>query len=432
MESPNEKPKLRVISQGCAANFGEGEKIARAFESDYSVLFGLEPGPTDAFVLNVCTVKGNTGALKLLRQAIDVAPQAKIFITGCAPKDFREEALRITPKIVFTDIKELTRRNTPQVMGKTAVSDSAILRQSPLVGIVNIESGCLDACSYCSTRLVKGRLQSYPAQDIIQQVAKLVNDGCREIQLTGQDCGCYGFDFPETAPGPRNLAELIQKILAEVPGEYRMRLGMGNPRHILRYKDALMDCFNDPRVYKFIHLPVQSGSEHTLQEMNRKHTARNYAELAKEFNARFPLFTLSTDLIVGFPGETDQDFADTLGILQETRPTICNITRFVSRPGTPASHMTNTVPDEIKHKRSAELAAAFQEIAQQNNARWVGQIETVTVEKEGYRKGTIIARNDAYRPVAIQVADNQNYAPGTRLKVRIVGAEPFALIAETI
>ncbi|SHK54902.1 tRNA (N(6)-L-threonylcarbamoyladenosine(37)-C(2))-methylthiotransferase [Fibrobacter sp. UWEL] len=437
----NLKPELRIISQGCAANFGEGEKIARVFQDEYDVKFGQpltsESKPA-AYVLNVCTVKGNAGAIKLLRQAIDNAPDAKIFITGCAPKDFREEALRITSRIVFTDIKELTREIVPQEMKKNIAKDSAVLRESPLVGIVNIESGCLDACSYCSTRLVKGRLQSYPAKEIVQQVAKLVADGCHEIQLTGQDCGCYGFDLEETSDqqanpaGPRNLAELVQKILAEVPGDYRMRLGMGNPRHILRYKDALMDCFSDPRVYKFIHLPVQSGSEHTLQDMNRKHSARDYADLANEFNKRFPLFTLSTDLIVGFPGETDQDFADTMSILRETRPTVCNITRFVSRPGTPAARMTNPVPDEIKHKRSAELAAAFQEIAQQNNARWIGQTESVTVEKSGYRKGTLIARNDAYRPVAIQVTDEAQYAPGIRLNVRITAAEPFALIAEVI
>lgn len=453
MSPTNNKQELRVVSQGCAANFGEGENIARLFENEYDVKFGfptlekadLAPAqkPPAAFVLNVCTVKGNAGALKLLRQALDFAPDAKMIITGCAPKDFREEALRITKQIVFTDIKELTRQtiargnsNANKKEDNPAqnanILQEGFLRESPLIGIVNIETGCLDACSYCSTRLVKGRLESFSAEDIVKQVQQFVADGCKEIQLTGQDCGCYGFDFAESAPGPHNLAELVQHILAEVPGDYRIRLGMGNPRHILRYKDALMDCFTDPRVYKFIHLPVQSGSERTLQAMNRKHTAKDYIDLANEFNNRFPLFTLSTDLIVGFPGEEDQDFADTLRVLRETRPTVCNITRFVSRPGTHASRMTNIVPDEIKHKRSAELAAAFQEIAQQNNARWIGQVETVTVEKTGYRKGTIIARNDAYRPVAIQVLEDKQYVPGTRLNVRITGAEPFALLAEVL
>ena len=368
-----------------------------------------------AFVLNVCTVKGNAGALKLLREAISTAPEAKLFITGCAPKDFREEVAKITDKVVFTSLKELAmNRYAPN-----GSREDGLLRESPLVGIVNIEEGCLDACAYCSTRLVKGRLHSYPAADLVQQVKKLVEDGCVEIQLTGQDCGCYGFDT-ET-----NLAELVQQILSKVPGNYKLRLGMGNPRHMLRYIDPLLECFNDERVYKFIHLPVQSGSDAILKAMNRKHNVQDYIELADAFN-KIPRFTLSTDLIVGFPGETEQDFQETLDVLRKTRPTVCNITRFVARPNTPAFHMTGAVPDEIKHERSAALAEAFQKIATENNSHWIGVSETVTIEKPGYRKGTYIARNAAYRPVAI--SSDTPLHPGERFTVTITAAEPFALI----
>ena len=283
------KPLLAVISQGCAANFGDGEKIARIFADDYRVVFGMpketasgnEAEKPDAFVLNVCTVKGNAGALKLLREALSNAPEAKLFITGCAPKDFREEVAKITEKVVYTSLRELGR-------GMLTLP----LRESSLVGIVNIEEGCLDACAYCSTRLVKGRLHSYPAADIVQQVKSLVNDGCIEIQLTGQDCGCYGFDTGT------NLAELVQQILAEVPGNYKMRLGMGNPRHMLQYIDPLLECFKDERVYKFIHLPVQSGSENILKAMNRKHSADDYVMLAEAFflKRRARLSVTSLDL----------------------------------------------------------------------------------------------------------------------------------------
>ena len=460
----NEKPLLAVISQGCAANFGDGEKIARIFANDYRIIFGMPKETAGsnvaekpaAFVLNVCTVKGNAGALKLLREAMSTAPEASLFITGCAPKDFREEVAKITDKAVFTSLKELLQqgkeisaspfRGPYPLCSKTAsgywqggddktnpkelfasdcraphgARNDAPLRESSLVGIVNIEEGCLDACAYCSTRLVKGRLHSYPAADIVQQVKSLVADGCVEIQLTGQDCGCYGFDTGT------NLAELVEQILAEVPGNYKMRLGMGNPRHMLRYTDALLKCFEDERVYKFIHLPVQSGSEAILKAMNRKHSAQDYVDLAEAFCSRFPLFTLSTDLIVGFPGETERDFQDTLDILGKTRPTVCNITRFVARPNTPAFNMQGAVPDSIKHERSAALAEAFQKIATENNARWVGTTETVVVEKPGYRKGSYIARNAAYRPVAI--TSETPLIPGERFTVTITSAEPFALI----
>jgi MiaB-like tRNA modifying enzyme len=418
------KPLLAVISQGCAANFGDGEKIARIFADDYRVVFGIpketlsgnEAETPDALVLNVCTVKGNAGALKLLREALSIAPEAKLFITGCAPKDFREEVAKITDKVVFTSLKELKLEK----LTLKRVQGDLLIRESSLVGIVNIEEGCLDACAYCSTRIVKGRLHSYPAADIVQQVKSLVSDGCIEIQLTGQDCGCYGFDTGT------NLADLVQQILAEVPGNYKMRLGMGNPRHMLQYIAPLLECFKDDRIYKFIHLPVQSGSDSVLKAMNRKHNAQDYIDLAETFNRNFPLFTLSTDLIVGFPGESEQDFNDTLDILKKTRPTVCNITRFVARPNTPAYHMAGAVPDEIKHQRSATLAEAFQRIATENNARWIGQTETVVIEKLGYRKGTYIARNAAYRPVAI--TSDKVLMPGERFVVSITDAEPFALI----
>ena len=461
-----------VLSQGCAANFGDGEKIARILSQKSEVTFEFPEAkpahstravsfssktpanlknaenstsaanPADfrtekpeAFYLNVCTVKGNAGAMKLLRKAASTFPGVPIYITGCAPKDFREEALRAVPHVQFTSLKELKD-------SAHSANSRNVLRESPFVGIVNIEEGCLDACAFCSTHLVKGRLHSFAPNAIVDQVQALVDDGCLEIQLTGQDCACYGFDIGT------NLAELTQRILTHVNGNYRIRLGMGNPRHVLGYQEALLDCFTDERIYKFIHIPVQSGSERVLKAMNRRHTAQDYVMLANEFNKRFSKFTLSTDLIVGYPGETAEDFNDTLNILKKTRPTVCNITRFVARPGTvaarletskpthPESTINNThlattplaISDDIKHERSAILAEAFQQIALENNREWIGDECIVVTEKQGYRAGTTIARNEAYRPVALQ----GTFPAGKTLRVRITGAEPFALLAEPL
>lgn len=450
-----ENPVFAVLSQGCAANFGDGERIARALAARYNarVVFrlpdqdapslgsqdasgvkdapGVQDAP-DAIYLNVCTVKGNAGALKLLRTASERFPGTPLFITGCAPKDFREEATKVTNNVVFTSLKEISSQ-----LGNDAANvilsakheesrpkKSGTLRESPLVGIVNIEEGCLDACAFCSTHLVKGRLKSYAPEGIVEQVKRLVADGCTEIQLTGQDCACYGFDIGT------NLATLTQSILVHVPGNYKIRLGMGNPRHVCGYAGALFECFQDNRVYKFMHVPVQSGSDRILKAMNRRHTASEFRRLASEFNKRFPLATLSTDLIVGYPGETESDFCETLRLLEETRPTVCNITRFVARPGTAAARMEADaglrIPDSVKHERSARLAEAFQKIARENNALWVGKTCDVVVEKTGHRAGSTIARNEAYRPVAL-VGD---IPAGTRMQVHITGAEPFALLGK--
>ena len=423
-------PVIAVLSQGCAANFGDGEKIARALSAqhpDCSISFEFPTEQPIAFYLNVCTVKGNGTAQKLLQQAVAAFPQAPVFITGCAPKDFQEEARKISDKITFTSLRAL--ESLDSIAPEGLQNDMRILRQSPFVGIVNIEEGCLDACAFCSTKLVKGRLQSMPEDAIVDQVRRLVDDGCLEIQLTGQDCACYGFDTGT------NLANLTQKILAQVPGNYKIRLGMGNPRHILGYKDALQECFQDERLYQFLHVPVQSGSERVLQLMNRKHSVEDFRNFALELQEKFPLFTLSTDLIVGFPGETDDDFQETLDLLKETRPTVCNITRFVARKGTVAARIeeanaadTPAVSDSVKHERSAKLFDAFQQIAQENNQRWVGKTCTVVTEKQGHRAGTTIARNGAYRPVALQ----GNISAGKTLQVRITKAEPFALIGERL
>ena len=340
----------------------------------------------------------------------------------------------MTDKVVFTSLKNIVPSKQgeigiPKPMDAFALTGSSMttLRQSPYVGIVNIEEGCLDACAFCSTRLVKGRLRSFAPESIVQQVKNFVADGCKEIQLTGQDCACYGFDMDT------NLAELTQRILTQVPGDYRLRLGMGNPRHLWQYKDALLECFQDDRVYRFLHIPVQSGSPHVLQGMNRKHTVEDYRNVALELLEKFPLFTLSTDLIVGFPGETESDFEQTQNLLKETRPSVCNITRFVARPGTPAARMEQAnastcpaVPDSVKHQRSALLFDTFQRIAQENNQLWVGKECRVVCEKQGHRNGTSIARNSAYKPVALQ----GDYTPGQVLQVRITKAEPFALIAD--
>ncbi len=414
---------IAVLSQGCAANFGDGEKIARALSAqipDCKITFEFPSEPPQAFYLNVCTVKGNGTALKLVQRATSAFPQTPIFITGCAPRDFRETVLKEFPQVIFTDLKQLQA-------GLDA--SPSTLRESPFVGIVNIEEGCLDACAFCSTRLVKGRLKSFPEGAIVEQVQRLVDDGCLEIQLTGQDCACYGFDTGT------NLAGLIQKILTNVTGNYRLRLGMGNPRHILGYKDALLDCFQDERVYRFLHIPVQSGSDHVLQLMNRKHSVEDYRNFAQELLEKIPLFTLSTDLIVGFPGETEEDFMQTLELLKETRPTVCNITRFVAREGTVAALMESAdtpdckaVPDPVKHERSALLFDTFQKIAQENNQLWIGSTCTVVTEKHGHREGTTIARNYAYRPVALQ----GEIPAGQKLQARIIKAEPFALIGERL
>ena len=428
--------KVVVLSQGCAANFGDGEQTARILESlNAHVSFQITEQIPDAFCLNLCTVKGNSGALQLIKKIMENYPAARILLLGCIPKDLETELLK-NPQLSVSNLAFL-RAHPEQVKdwlyeGKTIQEKSSgkeprtfapgVLRESRISGIINISEGCLDACTFCSTRLVKGLHRSAKKEDIVEEARRLTENGCKELWLTGQDTSCYGFD------SGLNLAKLAKEILIHCKGEYKIRLGMGNPRHLESYLDEMLEVYEDEHIYKFIHLPVQSGSNTVLQKMGRKHTVETFYKLSDAFQSKFSDFTLSTDLIVGFPFETDDDFKETCKLLEIARPSVCNITRFVPREGTVAAKMKNQIDGKIKHERSAFLSELFQRIAKENNEKEIGKIKKVLTEKPGKKAGTFIARDAAYRPVAI----TENRTPGNFIEVKIKDAEPFALIADCI
>lgn len=426
---------VAILSAGCAANFGDGEEIGERFAREgFRVSFEMPSETPDAIVLNTCTVKGISGAEKLAHKIWREFPKTPVWVTGCATEDLKQSLTRQfsgwTLGTKDAHQSESAFQDFLGTISPNSLHDSSApnfpsgsapeLFSHAGVGIVNIEEGCLDACSYCSTRLVKGKLRSATPEFIVRKVSKKIESGAKEIFLTGQDTSCYGFDIGT------NLAELLQRIVSRVPGNYKLRIGMGNPRHVLRYLDALLETFEDEHLYKFIHIPVQSGSDKILRAMNRKHSSQDFFTIAEAFTHKFPDLTLGTDIIVAFPGETREDFGASLELVRRTRPSICNITRFVPRTGTFAAKLPGALSRAERHARSAELAKLFQEIALENNRAQIGKEVHVLVEKSGSRPGTTIARDFAYRSVAL----NGNFAPGTELDVRIRSAETFALIGE--
>lgn len=428
------KRTVAILSAGCAANFGDGEEIGERFAREgFTVSFEMPSETPDAIVLNTCTVKGISGAEKLAKEIRQAFSNVPVWVTGCATDDLKKSLARQFPDFTLggknahqseSAFQEFLGTISPDFLPDSVSGNFARIAPELFshtgIGIVNIEEGCLDACSYCSTRLVKGRLRSASPEFIVRKVAKKIASGAKEIFLTGQDTSCYGFDIGT------NLAELLQRIVSRVPGNYKLRVGMGNPRHVLRYLDALLETFEDEHLYKFIHIPVQSGSNKILQAMNRKHSSADFFRIAESFTQKFPDLTLGTDIIVAFPGETREDFGESLELVRRTRPSICNITRFVPRAGTFAAKLPNELSKSERHARSAELAKLFQEIAFENNQAQVGKKVRVLVEKSGQRPGTTIARDSAYRSVALQ----GTFLPGTELDVRICAAETFALIGE--
>lgn len=423
--------RVAILSEGCTANFGDGERIGEKFvQKGFQVSFEFPSETPEAIVLNVCTVKGISGAVKLAKRIRSTFAGTPVWVTGCATEDLKRELGSLFPDFVLGP-KDAHRndeafQNFVNKLNFTEFVPDASASENPIchlgIGLVNIEEGCLDSCHYCSTHLVKGILKSASPESILRRVREKVERGCREIFLTGQDTSCYGFDIHT------NLAELLQRIVSKIPGKYKIRVGMGNPRHVLRYLEALVETFTDEHLFKFIHIPVQSGSDAVLKAMNRKHTSADFFKIAETFTRHFPELNLGTDIIVAYPGETREDFSASLDLVRKVRPSICNITRFVPREGTPAAKLPRTISKMERFERSAELSRVFQEIALANNEKFIGARENVVVEKKGSREGTTIARDDFYRPVAIP----GEFSPGTELCVQIKSAETFALIGEIV
>ena len=202
----------------------------------------------------------------------------------------------------------------------------------------------MSECTFCQTKLSKGDLVSYRLGDIVRQVKTEINEGCKEIWLTSTDNGCYGFDIGTDLPS-------LVNAVAEIPDDFMLRVGMMNPMYMPRIKEELVKSFENDKVFKFLHVPVQSGSDKVLHDMKRGHTANTYREIVQKVRERFENFTISTDIIVGFPSETEEDFEKTVKLIDETKPEVVNLSRYSARPGTEAAEWDQIDVSEVKKKK---------------------------------------------------------------------------------
>jgi threonylcarbamoyladenosine tRNA methylthiotransferase CDKAL1 len=465
MSSPSSNPLVKnpiveVRSFGCSANFGEGEMMQGLLKSqnmdvlsvsgeaiagensaqtlqtekNANPLSANQANPqSDVIVMNVCTVKGDSSALKDIRLARAQNPQAKMVVGGCVTPELAKKVQKLDAQISVTTthgieaiaetVQKTLAGETVFDLEKRAASRVKLprVRANRGVGILTVCAGCLDRCAFCSTVIVKGKLQSYPIESIVEEATALVNDGCKELWITGQDAACYGFDIGT------NLAHLVRE-LCKIQGDFFIRMGMGNPRHLVTYIDELVEVMKHPKVFQFLHLPVQAGSDRVLESMKRRHRVAEYNILVKKLKSALPAFTLSTDIIVGYPGESREDFNQTLELLKWSKPSVVNRTRFVPREGTVAAQLTEIVPEKEKKERSRELTQIFKDIAYQNNLPWMGWVGVIVVDEFGNAENTRIGRNFAYKSVVVQGA----YEFGTFLKVKVTQTDTFSLKADVI
>ncbi len=414
--------KIWVEAYGCSASFADSEMISGLIVNGGHSLAENE-NDSDLSVIVTCSVKDVT-AHKMVHR-IKKLKSNPLVVAGCLPKAEQSTVEKFSPKASLLGPNSLGKTldvisSALNGIRKVELADTDVskvglpkVRLNPAVGIIEIASGCMSECTFCQTKIAKGDLQSYRVGDIVRQVRHEIKDGCVEVWLTSTDNGCYGFDIGS------NLPELVQSV-SSIEHDFMIRVGMMNPMYLPRIKSNLLESFANDRVFKFLHIPVQSGSDKVLKDMKRLHTSKIFYDVNSAFREKFDRFTIATDIIVGFPTETEEDFAKTIDLIDETRPDIVNLSRYSPRSGTKAAQMDQIDVTEVK-RRSKLVFDMTKKISQQRNEEWIGWKGEVLFDEisDGITKG----RNFAYK----QIVTDDKVKLGKKAIVKIDGAAPNGL-----
>ncbi len=392
--------KIFVEAYGCSASFADSEMISGLIVNGGHTL-ATSTSESDLNLIVTCSVKDST-ANKMMHR-IKSLKTKPLIVAGCLPKaeqsnveKFIKNASLLGPNSLGKTLDVINST----LMGKKqiALEDSDLskiglpkVRLNSAVGIVEIASGCMSECTFCQTKLAKGDLSSYRLGDIVRQVQTEIKEGCKEVWLTSTDNGCYGLDIGTDLP-------TLVNAVSEIQEDFMIRVGMMNPMYMPRIKQNLIESYDNEKVFKFLHIPVQSGSDKVLNDMKRGHTSQTFREIVNKTKEKFENFTISTDIIVGFPSETEEDFQKTITLLDETKPDVVNLSKYSARPGTDAAELKQIDAAEIK-RRSKVIFEQINKISLESNKNWIGWKGKVLFD-ENTEEG-IKGRNYAYKPISV-------------------------------
>ncbi len=408
--------KYFVESYGCTMNYGEGRKLSRDMASmGYSEATSAEKA--DIVILNTCTVVETTEKKMLARISELKKMKKEVIVTGCMAKvQPKRIEIRLPDSIIVppSDYHLFAK----EVADRFGVAGPPVPLIQGTDAILPIAQGCLGNCTYCITKFARGKLQSYPEDELVKESDSFIDRGAKEILVTAQDTACYGVDTKTDLP------QLIRSMLRK-NGDYRLRIGMMNPNHTKRIADGLIDAMQDERVYRFLHVPVQSGSDKVLKAMRRGYTADDFMELVDKLRENIPEISIATDIITGFPGETDEDHELTKNLIRDLHADTLNITRFSSRPGTEAASLEQ-LHGRILKERSTELTELKNQVEYDVNKRLIGQRFRSLATEVG-KEGTIV-RTSYYRPVVIR----DTIPLGTFVDVEVTDCRPTYLLGKRL
>ncbi|RMF31636.1 MAG: tRNA (N(6)-L-threonylcarbamoyladenosine(37)-C(2))-methylthiotransferase [Candidatus Nitrosothermus koennekii] len=418
--------KIRIEYYGCSANVADAEMIAGILANDGHEIVNDDE---DLNVIVTCTVKDATANRMIYR--IKRLSNKPLVVAGCFAKAEHKKVERLNPNASLLSPDAIDQASTVvnnTLKGKRLAilegSSNKVnlprIRLNPVVSIVEIGSGCLNECTFCETKIAKGWLKSYEPNHIVREISNNVKEGIKEIWLTSTDNGAYGHDLGI------NLAKLL-KYIVSIDGNFKVRVGMMNPMFMPFMLDELIEIFKDDKIFKFIHIPIQSGSDKILKKMKRNHKAELFLDIVNRFRREIKDITIATDVIVGFPGESKDDFNATVSLMKEARPDIINIARYSARPNTEAREMEDKVDVKEMKERSSFMHKIAEEISLANNKRWLGWKGRIIIDEIG--KNGVQGRNYAYKPIFIK---NESIELGKEVQVKVTKALPNSLIAKIV
>ncbi|GAA0645654.1 tRNA (N(6)-L-threonylcarbamoyladenosine(37)-C(2))-methylthiotransferase [Salarchaeum japonicum] len=415
--------RYHIETYGCTSNRGESREIEKRLrDAGHHKVDG--PKAADVSILNTCTVVEKTER-NMLRRAEELSEEtADLFVTGCmalAQGEQFQEADVDAQVLHWDEVPEaVTNGECP-----TTTPDAEPILDG-VIGILPIARGCMSNCSYCITKQATGRVDSPPVEENVEKARALVHAGAKEIRITGQDTGVYGWDN-----GERKLPELLDRICTEIEGDFRVRVGMANPGGVHGIREELAGVFAEhDEIYNFLHAPVQSGSDDVLEDMRRQHRVEQYLDIVETFDDYLGEWTLSTDFIVGFPTEEPADHEMSMALLRETRPEKINVTRFSKRPGTDAADMKG-LGGQVKKDRSSEMTDAKMEVVGEAYESMVGTERDVLVTEHG-TGDSVKCYDGAYRQIIVQNASEHDLEPGDFATVEVTGHSTVYAFADPV
>lgn len=427
-----------IITYGCQMNEHDSENIAGMLEAlDYS--HTPNPEEADVVVMNTCSVREHAdkrffGMLGQFKKQKKNNPDFIICICGCMPQQphiveeirksfgwvdivFGTQTIAEFPKLLMERIRTGKKQFSIIANNEEIPEEKESKREFKHKALVNITYGCNNFCTYCIVPYTRGREKSRSLRAVKQEIINLVNDGVKEVMLLGQNVNSF-----RDADG-NNFAALI-RALDEVEGLERIRFMTSHPKDL---SDELIACFGDcKKLCHNIHLPVQSGSDEVLRRMNRHYNRQRYMEIVEKLRTTCPDLSISTDIIVGFPGETEEDFLDTLSLVREVEYDSAFTFIYSPRVGTPAAKYDEQIPENIKHERFDRLVEEVNRCSAKKNSEYLGKIVTVMVD--GHSKndaGAWSGRTDTFK--LVNFTSEEPLTEGQMVSVRITETKTFSL-----